>query len=32
MSRYVKEIMMTQLKQDLGDARSLLVLDMKGDF
>jgi large subunit ribosomal protein L10 len=30
MSRYVKEIMMTQLKQDLGDARSLLVLDMKG--
>jgi len=30
MSRYVKEIMMTQLKQDLGDTRSLLVLDMKG--
>jgi len=30
MSRFVKEIMMTQLKQDLGDSRSLLVLDMKG--
>lgn len=30
MSRYVKEIMMTQLRQDLGDAKSLLILDMKG--
>lgn len=30
MSRYVKEIMMTQLRQDLGDAKSLLILDLKG--
>lgn len=30
MSKYVKEIMMDQLKSELGDARSLLVLDLKG--
>jgi large subunit ribosomal protein L10 len=30
MSKYVKEMMMDQLRTDLGDARSLLVLDFKG--
>lgn len=30
MSRYVKEIMMTQLRHDLGDSKSLLILDLKG--
>jgi large subunit ribosomal protein L10 len=29
MSRYVKELMMDQLKTDLGDERSLLILDLK---
>ena len=30
MSKYVKEMMMDQLRTDLGDARSLLILDFKG--
>lgn len=30
MSKYVKELMMDQLRSDLGDARSMLVLDFKG--
>ncbi len=30
MSKYVKELMMDQLRTDLGDSRSLLVLDLKG--
>lgn len=30
MSKYVKEMMMDQLRSDLGDARSLLILDFKG--
>jgi large subunit ribosomal protein L10 len=30
MSKYVKELMMDQLKADLGDARSVLILDFKG--
>jgi large subunit ribosomal protein L10 len=29
MSKYVKELMMDQLRSDLGDSRSLLVLDLK---
>jgi large subunit ribosomal protein L10 len=29
MSKYVKEMMMDQLRSDLGDNRSLLVLDLK---
>jgi large subunit ribosomal protein L10 len=30
MSRYVKELMMSQLREDFGDTRSVLILDMKG--
>ena len=30
MSKYVKEMMMDQLRLDLGDTRSLLILDLKG--
>ena len=30
MSKYVKELMMDQLKADLGDDRSVLILDLKG--
>lgn len=30
MSKYVKEMMMDQLRTDLGDARSMLILDFKG--
>ncbi|MFO0960314.1 MAG: 50S ribosomal protein L10 [Isosphaeraceae bacterium] len=30
MSKYVKEIMMDQMKADLGDTRSVLILDFKG--
>jgi large subunit ribosomal protein L10 len=30
MSKYVKELMMDQLRTDLNDSRSLLVLDLKG--
>jgi large subunit ribosomal protein L10 len=30
MSKYVKELMMDQLKSDLGDTRSVLILDFKG--
>lgn len=30
MSKYVKELMMGQLRQDFGDASSVLILDMKG--
>ena len=30
MSKYVKELMMDQLRSDLGDSRSLLILDLKG--
>lgn len=30
MSKYVKELMVEQLKDDLADARSLLILDFKG--
>jgi large subunit ribosomal protein L10 len=30
MSKYVKELMMDQLKADLGDTRSVLILDFKG--
>ena len=30
MSKYVKELMSDQLKIDLGDARSVLILDFKG--
>ena len=30
MSRYVKEMMMSQLRQDFGDTKSLLILDLKG--
>jgi large subunit ribosomal protein L10 len=30
MSRYVKELMMDQLREDFGDAKSVLILDMKG--
>lgn len=30
MSKYVKEMMMDQLRSDLGDARSMLILDFKG--
>ena len=30
MSKYVKELMMDQLKADLGDDRSVLILDFKG--
>ncbi len=30
MSKYVKEMMMDQLRVDLGDARSMLILDFKG--
>jgi large subunit ribosomal protein L10 len=29
MSKYVKELMMDQLRTDLGDNRSLLILDLK---
>ena len=29
MSKYVKEMMMDQLRSDLGDNRSLLILDLK---
>jgi large subunit ribosomal protein L10 len=29
MSKYVKEMMMDQLRSDLGDDRSLLILDLK---
>ena len=29
MSKYVKEMMMEQLRADLGDDRSLLILDLK---
>lgn len=30
MSKYVKELMMDQLRSDLGESRSLLILDLKG--
>jgi large subunit ribosomal protein L10 len=30
MSKYVKELMMDQLRTDLGDTRSVLILDFKG--
>jgi large subunit ribosomal protein L10 len=30
MSKYVKELMMDQLKTDLGETRSVLILDFKG--
>src|SRR3954451_23635436 len=30
MSKYVKELMMTQLKSDLDGSRSVLILDFKG--
>ena len=30
MSKYVKELMMDQLKSDLDGSRSLLILDLKG--
>ncbi len=30
MSKYVKELMMDQLKSELGDAKSVLILDFKG--
>lgn len=30
MSKYVKEMMMDQLKTELGDAKSVLILDFKG--
>lgn len=30
MSKYVKELMMDQLRSDLGDARSMLLVDFKG--
>ncbi len=30
MSKYVKEMMMDQLKSDLDDSRSLLILDLNG--
>lgn len=30
MSKYVKEMMMGQLKAELGDAKSVLILDFKG--
>ncbi len=30
MSKYVKELMMDQLKADLGQTRSVLILDFKG--
>jgi large subunit ribosomal protein L10 len=30
MSKYVKELMMNQLKSELGSARSVLILDFKG--
>jgi large subunit ribosomal protein L10 len=30
MSKYVKELMMDQLRSDLSDSRSLLILDLKG--
>jgi len=30
MSKYVKELMMDQLKADFGDTRSVLILDFKG--
>ncbi len=29
MSKYVKELMMDQLRTDLGESRSLLILDLK---
>jgi len=30
MSKYVKELMMDQLRSDLADSRSMLILDFKG--
>jgi large subunit ribosomal protein L10 len=30
MSKYVKELMMDQFREELGDARSVLILDFKG--
>ncbi|QEH32467.1 50S ribosomal protein L10 [Aquisphaera giovannonii] len=30
MSKYVKELMMDQLRADLGETRSVLVMDLKG--
>ena len=30
MSKYVKELMMDQLRSDLGGSTSLLILDLKG--
>jgi large subunit ribosomal protein L10 len=30
MSKYVKEMMMDQLRRELGDTRSVLILDFKG--
>lgn len=30
MSKYVKELMMDQLKDDLGASRSVLIMDLKG--
>ncbi|WZO98663.1 50S ribosomal protein L10 [Isosphaeraceae bacterium EP7] len=30
MSKYVKELMMDQFRADLGDAKSVLILDLKG--
>ena len=30
MSKYVKELMMDQLKSDLDGSRSLLIVDLKG--
>lgn len=30
MSKYVKEMMMDQLREDLADSRSMLILDFKG--
>ena len=30
MSKYVKEMMMDQLRSDLGESRSVLILDLKG--
>ena len=30
MSKYVKELMMDQLRSDLDDSRSVLILDLKG--
>src|SRR3954453_14796025 len=30
MSKYVKELMMDQIRSDLGDTRSVLILDLKG--